>query len=132
MATRRESVILDLEDRVSPGLLKVAASAEVADEALQHLDGAQLRASGSSRTLESDTGRLVRGLDRVEPSARRAASGIGRMDDDVSRASTASATRSAPCRRWRSPGRRRSSRSASRPPASVRRSRRRSPSWVAG
>lgn len=66
MTVRRESVVLDLDDRVAPGLLRVAAAAEVADKALEHMGGQQANASRTTRQLEGDTDRLSQ---RVERSA---------------------------------------------------------------
>lgn len=64
MTVRRESVVLDLDDRVSPGLLRVAAASEVADQALQHMGGSQANASRTSRQLENDTDSLGRSVER--------------------------------------------------------------------
>lgn len=64
MTVRRESVVLDLDDRVSPGLLRVAAAAEIADRSLEHLGGQQVSASRTTRELDADTDRLSQRVER--------------------------------------------------------------------
>lgn len=83
MATRRESVTLDLEENVSTGMLKVAAATEVADQALEHMGGQQTKASKTTRQLESDTGSLSQRLDRSGSSLDKYSGRLGILLDTL-------------------------------------------------
>lgn len=72
MATRRERVVLEIEDDLSPGLLRAAAAAKVLDAELNSLSG---RAVQTSR----GTARMAGDLDRTSASAGRADKSINQL-----------------------------------------------------
>jgi hypothetical protein len=72
MATRRERVVLDLEDNFSAGVVRAAAATQLLDKSLDHL-------SGSSVTSARDLDRQSKSVDRVGNSSRRAAPEVDHM-----------------------------------------------------
>jgi hypothetical protein len=61
VAVRRESVVLDLDDRLTPGLIRAAAAAGVLDRELNKLDGQSTRTSRGLASTEAE----VKNLDRT-------------------------------------------------------------------
>lgn len=54
MATRRERVVLDLEDNFTSGMAKAAVATALLDKALDRLDGSSVKSGGSLRSVGSD------------------------------------------------------------------------------
>lgn len=60
MAVRRESVVLDLEDRLTPGMLRAAAATGVLDHELNKLSGDSVNTSRSVSRAEGEVQKLGR------------------------------------------------------------------------
>lgn len=65
MAVRREKVIVEVEDRLSGEMLRMAASAKVLDKALDGVDGSNVGASRSTDRLASSTRKASPEIDRL-------------------------------------------------------------------
>src|SRR4051812_36613355 len=72
MATRRERVVLDLEDNLTAGLARAAVAARGLDAALNDLDGNATRAGTA---LE----RPARSADQLDGNSQRAGSSINQL-----------------------------------------------------
>lgn len=72
IATRRERVILELEDNFSTGMAKAAASAELLNHELNRLSGQSVQTSRSTQAISRD-------VDKVGGSAQRADGSINQL-----------------------------------------------------
>lgn len=63
MAVRRESVVLDLDDRLTPGLVRAAAAAGLLDRELKGLDGRSVSTSRAMSDLEGETTKASRSFE---------------------------------------------------------------------
>lgn len=76
MAVRRESVLLELEDRFTQGVLRAAAATKVLDKELNSL-------SGRSAQTSRDTDRVSSSLNRAGVEAEQAGKKVRRASDDL-------------------------------------------------
>lgn len=72
MATRRERVVLDLQDNFTPGMMKAAAATRMLNAELNRLSGASVQTSRGTAVMERD-------LDKVSTSANRADTSINQL-----------------------------------------------------
>lgn len=86
MATRRERVILELQDDLSPGMLRAAAATKLLDRQLHGLDGSTVRANRPIRDAARETDRMSasmakasREVNGLAVSSRRTESSINQL-----------------------------------------------------
>lgn len=83
MATRRERVILDLQDDFTPGMAKVAAAAALLNQQLERLSGREVTASRSTSVFVRDVERLNRESRGAERQIDRLSGRLGLLADAV-------------------------------------------------
>lgn len=80
IATRREKVVLDLEDNFTAGMLRASAAASLLDKNLGHLDKSSVRAEKSTTRMGDSSGRS---FNKIEQNAKRAERSSSLLVDSI-------------------------------------------------
>lgn len=77
MAVRRESVVLDVTDNLTPALVRAAAAAQVLDKSLDRVSGRAVQTSRGTKVLANDVDRVTRSTDQGASSLDRYSGRLG-------------------------------------------------------
>ena len=83
MATRREKIVLELEDNATSGLLRAAAAARLLDGAVDDVGGSSRSTSRETDRLGTSSRKAGKDFDELERRARRAERGSSALVDSI-------------------------------------------------